>query len=269
MTASTPLIQSRIAEGDAALIAYLPLGFPSVDQSVEAALTLLENGVDVIELGFPYSDPGMDGPIIQRATATALARGTHLEDLFSAVRTLSETGAPILSMTYWNPVFWYGVERFAADFAEAGGAGLITPDLPPEEAGAWFEASDRHALERVFLTAPSSTDERLRLISESSSGWVYAAATMGVTGARSTVDLRTENLVSRTREAGAETVCVGLGVSSAVQAKTIGSYADGVIVGSAFVKPLLDLEFPAALQEMASLAQELRTGVTGARQGSN
>lgn len=268
MTASAPLIHSRVAEGDAALIAYLPLGFPTVDKSVEAALTLLENGVDIIELGFPYSDPGMDGPVIQRAAAAALEEGTHLEDLFEAVQTLSETGAPILSMTYWNPVYWYGVEKFAQAFAQAGGAGLITPDLPPEEAGPWIEASQKHGLERVFLTAPSSTDERLELISDNSNGWVYAAATMGVTGARSTIDARTQELVARTRRAGAEAVCVGLGVSSAVQAKTIGSYADGVIVGSAFVKPLLDLRFSAALEELATLAGELRTGVTGARYGS-
>lgn len=265
---SAPLIQRSVATGDAALIAYLPLGFPTVDQSVRAALTLLDNGVDIIELGFPYSDPGMDGPVIQRAAATALTHGTHLEDLFEAVETLSATGAPILSMTYWNPVNWYGVERFAEAFAQAGGAGLITPDLPPEEAGEWVEASDKYGLERVFLTAPSSTEHRLKLISNASSGWVYAAATMGVTGARSTIDARTHQLVERTREAGAQTVCVGLGVSTGEQARTIGSYADGVIVGSAFVRPLLDEDFPQALSTLSALAQDLRRGVQGSRKGS-
>lgn len=267
MTASAPLIESRVAAGDAALIAYLPLGFPSVDQSIEAAKVLLENGVDVLELGFPYSDPGMDGPVIQEATGRALASGVHLEDLFRAVSELSETGAPILSMTYWNPVHWYGVDRFAKDFAAAGGAGLITPDLPPEEAGEWINASDEHGLERVFLAALSSSSERLELIANASDGWVYAASAMGVTGQRSWIDARLENLVARCRAAGADTVCVGLGVSTGEQARAIGTYADGVIVGSALVKPLLTQEFDQALETLANLARELREGVSGARKG--
>lgn len=265
MTASVPVIQARVAQGDAALIGYLPLGFPTVQKSVKAALTLLENGIDAIELGFPYSDPAMDGPVIQRAATIALEQGTHLEDLFEAVQTLSATGAPILSMTYWNPVYWYGVDRFSRDFAAAGGAGLITPDLPPEEAEEWIEASDKYGLERVFLGAPSSTPERLRIIADNCSGWVYAASTMGVTGARSQIDQRTAELVQRTREAGAATVCVGLGVSNGDQARTIGSYADGVIVGSAFVKPLLELDYEKALRSLATLAQDLRRGADGAR----
>ncbi len=265
MTASAPVIADQVSRGNAALVAYLPVGFPTVDQSIEAAQVLLDNGVDVIELGFPYSDPAMDGPVIQQATTKALERGVHLEDLFRAVSELSAGGAPILSMTYWNPVHWYGVERFAKDFAQAGGAGLITPDLPPEEGGDWTRASDRYGLERVYLAALSSTQERLQLISEASDGWVYAASTMGVTGTRSWVDARLEDLVRRTREAGAETVCVGLGVSTGEQAHSIGKYADGVIVGSAFVKPLLDLDFDHALIRLAELAQELRAGVDGAR----
>ena len=267
MTASAPVIMDQVARGNAALIAYLPVGFPSVDGSIQAAQVLLDNGVDVIELGFPYSDPAMDGPVIQQATTRALERGVHLEDLFRAVSELSASGAPILSMTYWNPVHWYGVERFARDFARAGGAGLITPDLPPEEGGDWTAASDKYGLERVYLAALSSTEERLRIISEASDGWVYAASTMGVTGTRSWVDARLEELVGRTRAAGAETVCVGLGVSTGEQARSIGTYADAVIVGSAFVKPLLEQEFDEALVRMAELARELRAGVDGARKG--
>lgn len=268
MTASKPVIEAQLARGNAALIGYLPVGFPSVSQSIEAAQVLLDNGVDIIELGFPYSDPAMDGPIIQQATTRALEQGVHLEDLFTAVEQLSSGGAPILSMTYWNPVHWYGVERFSKDFAAAGGAGLITPDLPPEESGQWKESSDRYDLERIYLAALSSTDERLKLISEESRGWVYAASSMGVTGARSWIDERLANLVSRIRESGAETVCVGLGVSTGEQARTIGTYADGVIVGSAFIKPLLSLEYEDALSHLAELAQELRRGVDGARKGN-
>lgn len=269
MTHSAPLFQEKVADGDAALIGYLPLGFPSVDQSIEAAQVLLDNGVDAIELGFPYSDPGMDGPVIQRATTAALAKGTHLEDLLRAVETLSASGAPILSMTYWNPILWYGVDAFARDFAAAGGAGLITPDLPPEEAAGWIAASDQYDLERVFLAAPSSTPERLKKITDASRGWVYAASTMGVTGQRAALDSRTEKLVADCRAAGAETVCVGLGVSNGEQARTIGHYADGVIVGSALIKPLLEEDYDDALESLKTLAVDLHHGVMGARKGTN
>lgn len=268
MTASAPVIRAQVERGNAALIGFLPLGFPSVAQSVEAAQVLLANGVDVIELGFPYSDPAMDGPVIQEATRVALERGVHLEDLLEAVETLSETGAPILSMTYWNPIHWYGIDRFAHDFAAAGGAGLITPDLPPDDAHQWIDSSNRLGLERVFLAAPSSTPQRLRTIANASNGWVYAASTMGVTGQRREVDSHTQQLVADCRHAGAETVCVGLGVSDGAQARQIGRYADGVIVGSAYVRPLLDQDFDTALQSLALLAQEMRLGVDGAREGS-
>lgn len=268
MTASEPVIQSQVARGNAALIGYLPVGFPTVKQSIEAARVLLDNGVDVIELGFPYSDPGMDGPVIQQATSLALERGVHLEDLFDAVEQLSAGGDPILSMTYWNPVHWYGVEKFSRDFASAGGAGLITPDLPPEESKRWIESSDRYGLERVYLAALSSTEERLKIISQNSKGWVYAASSMGVTGERSWIDARLADLVSRIRDSGTETVCVGLGVSSGEQARTIGAYADGVIVGSAFIKPLLAMDFDDALVHLAALTKDLRAGVDGARKGN-
>ena len=266
---SREVIQETNARGDAALLGYLPLGFPTVDQSIEAAKVLVDGGVDVIELGFPYSDPGMDGPVIQKATTAALETGTHLEDLFRAVKELTDYGACVVSMTYWNPVHWYGVDRFAKEFAEAGGAGLITPDLPPEEAAEWVAASDRYGLERVFLVAPSSTDERLKRIGEASNGWVYAASTMGVTGQRSKVDDAARGLVAAAREQGCDPVCVGLGVSNGEQAAEIGSYADGVIVGSALVKPLLDLPWDEAREVLAAKARDLAAGVRGARVGSS
>lgn len=265
MTHSQPVIASEVARGNAALIGYLPVGFPSVAQSIEVGQLLLERGFDAIELGFPYSDPGMDGPTIQAATVSALQSGVHLEDLFLAVKELSTQGDPILSMTYWNPVHWYGVDRFAAEFARAGGAGLITPDLPPEEAGPWIKASDTYDLERVFLAAPSTTPQRMKVIVEATRGWVYAAATMGVTGARSEVDAATEKLVEKIRLGGARCVCVGLGVSSGAQAREIGAYADGVIVGSALIKPLVELSFVDALSAIADLADELKDGVRGAK----
>lgn len=265
MKHSSEVIRRELDKGNAALIGYLPLGYPTVDKSIQVAKTMIENGVDLIELGFPYSDPGMDGPVIERAVVAALKQGTHLEDLFRAVREITETGAPVLSMTYWNPIHWYGVERFAQHFNESGGAGLITPDLPPEEAQEWVEASDQYGLERVFLAAPSSSDQRLALISSTSNSWIYAASTMGVTGKRSSVDSAAFGLVERCREAGAPLVCVGIGVSTGQQAREIASYADGVIVGSAFVKLLDNEDWEQALADVADLAQELKEGTTDAK----
>ena len=262
---SAVAIDAALERGDAALIAYLPVGFPSVEDSIRAGQVLADAGVDAIELGFPYSDPGMDGPTIQRATVAALESGTHLEDLFHAVDELTSYGVSTTSMTYWNPVEWWGVERFARDFATVGGSGLITPDLPPEEGAQWEAASDKYDLERIYLTAPSSPEHRLKLIAEHSRGWVYAASSMGVTGARATVGEHVADVVARTRAAGAQRVCVGLGVSTGAQAREIGAYADGVIVGSALVKTLFDEDFDRGLKALGELASELKSGVTGAR----
>lgn len=258
---SAAAIDAARAEGRAALIGYLPVGFPSVEASVRAGLVLAEAGVDVLELGFPYSDPGMDGPTIQRATVAALERGTYLEDLLHAVDELTAAGLPTAVMTYWNPVEWYGVERFARDFAAVGGSGLITPDLPPEEAAEWEAASDAHDLERIYLVAPSSPEHRLRLIAEHCRGWTYAASTMGVTGARGAVGAEVAGLVEHTRAAGADRVCVGLGVSTGEQARQIGAFADGVIVGSALVKTLFSEPLDRGLRELETLARELARGV--------
>lgn len=227
------------AEGRAALIGYLPVGFPSVDDSIAAAIELGNNGADIIELGVPYSDPVMDGPVIQQATAEALEKGFRLKDLFRAVSEITAaTDAVVVVMTYWNPVLRYGVDKFVADLAAAGGAGMITPDLVPDEASAWFAASDKHGLDRIFLAALSSSTERLHTIAQASSGFVYAVSVMGVTGARSSVSAGAQQLVADIREAGAENVCVGLGVSKREHVEEIGAYADGVIVGTALVKAL-------------------------------
>jgi len=150
-------IRARRDAGTGALIGYLPVGFPDLATSIEAAVTLAENGVDVIELGMPYSDPVMDGPVIQAATQRALAEGFRVRDVFTAVREITaRTSAPVVVMTYWNPVEQYGVRRFADDLAAAGGAGLITPDLIPDEAASWLEASEATGLDRVFLASPST-----------------------------------------------------------------------------------------------------------------
>ena len=250
-------IRRRNEEAAGALIGYLPVGFPTLDESVEAAVALVENGVDVLELGLPYSDPVMDGTVIQAATQQALANGFRLADGFEAVRRITErVDAPVLIMTYWNPVVQYGVDRFADDLAAAGGAGLITPDLIPDEAGDWIAASERTGLDRVFLAAPTSTDARLRQAVDSSRGFVYAVSTMGITGARTDVDQAARALVARLREAGSEASCVGLGISTSDQVAEVLEYAEGAIVGSALVKALAD----GGVDAVGSVAAELARG---------
>jgi tryptophan synthase alpha chain len=255
-------IARRNAEAKGALVGYLPAGFPSLDASIDAAVALAENGVDIIELGLPYSDPVMDGPVIQQATQTALAGGFRLRDGFTAVREITaRVGVPVLLMTYWNPVLQYGVDRFADDLVAAGGAGLITPDLIPDEGSAWIAASDRTGLDRVFLAAPSSTDARLKQAVETSRGFVYAVSTMGITGARADVDTAARTLVGRLRDAGATSTCVGLGISSAAQVSEVLDYADGAIVGSALVKALAE----GGVEHVAAVASQLAAGTRRAK----
>ncbi|WP_300766851.1 tryptophan synthase subunit alpha [uncultured Bifidobacterium sp.] len=238
-SAMETLFERLDEENRPAFIGYLPYGFPDVEMSLRALRTMVENGVDAVEIGLPYSDPVMDGPVIQAAAQKAIESGEKIAGVFDAVRVVSEAGAVPLIMSYWNLIMHYGVERFADDFAQAGGAGLITPDLIPDEADEWIEASQRHGLDRIFLVSPDSTDERLGVAARDSRGFVYAASRMGVTGERTTLSSSPEALVSRTRKAGASRVCVGIGVSNAQQAAQVGSYADGVIVGSALVHTLL------------------------------
>lgn len=234
-------IDAARAEGRGAFVGYLPLGFPDLETSIEAAVTLAENGVDVIELGPPYSDPVMDGTVIQEATQAALAGGFRMRDTFTAIRAItSRVDVPVLVMTYWNPVVQYGVDRYADDLLAAGGAGLITPDITPDAAADWIAASTRTGLDRVFLAAPTSTDERLGLIVGNSTGFVYTVSTMGITGERAQLDAAARSLVARLREHGAEHACVGIGISTADQISGVLEYADGAIVGTALVRALRD-----------------------------
>ncbi len=258
-----------LASGDqprAALVGYLPVGFPTVEGSISAVRTMIDAGVDVVELGMPYTDPVMDGPVIQAAAARALANGTRVRDTLRVIEEVAGTGVPVLVMTYWNLVLRYGVDAYARDLAAAGGAGLITPDLIPDEAGDWLAASDAHGLDRVFLVAPSSTPERTAATVAASRGFVYAASTMGVTGERATVGDRAERLVADTRAAGATRVCVGLGVSRPDQAAEVAGYADGVIVGTALVRSLLEAPDEASgLTALARVTAGLAEGVRSAQ----
>jgi len=255
-------IALRRQAGSGALIGYLPVGFPNLTESIDAAVALAANGVDVIELGLPYSDPVMDGPVIQAATQQALAGGFRLSQGFEAVAAITaQVNIPVLVMTYWNPVVQYGVERFADDLIVAGGAGLITPDLIPDEGKAWITASERTGLDRVFLAAPSSSDARLDQAITASRGFVYAVSTMGTTGARAGVDSAARVLVERLRAAGSTSACVGLGISTPEQVREILGYADGAIVGSALVKALAD----GGVGAVAALARALSEGTENIR----
>ena len=265
MSTVSDAFEKAAAEGRAALVGYLPAGFPSVDGAIQAATAMAGSGCDVLEIGLPYSDPLMDGPVIQEATHRALAAGARVTDVLRTVEAVAGTGVPLLVMTYWNPVDHYGVASFAADLAAAGGAGLITPDLPPEEAGEWVRASDKHGLDRVFLVAPSSSDERIARITAACRGFVYAASLMGTTGARDAVGSAAAGLVSRVRAATGLPVAVGLGVRDGGQAAEVAGFADGVIVGSAFVQRLLAAPDAAAgLAAVRELAAELAAGVRAA-----
>jgi tryptophan synthase alpha chain len=244
------------AEGRSALIGYLPTGFPDVPSSIAAMTAMVESGCDIIEVGIAYSDPGMDGPVIAAATEAALHGGVRVRDALTAVEAISNAGGRAVVMTYWNPVLRKGIDTFARDLASAGGLGMITPDLIPDEADEWMAVSDAHDLDRIFLVAPSSTPERLATTVQASRGFVYAASTMGVTGARDAVSVAAPELVRRVKSVSDIPVGVGLGVRSREQAAEIGAYADGVIVGSALVSALKD-----GIGAVRALTEELADGV--------
>jgi tryptophan synthase alpha chain len=251
------------AEGRAALVGYLPAGFPTVERSIEAMIAMVDAGCDIIEIGLPYSDPVMDGPTIQTAVQQALEGGVRTADVLRTVEAVAATGAPTVVMTSWNPVERYGVERFAADMASAGGAGLITPDVTPDVVPQWIAAADEHDLDKIFLVAPSSTDQRLAMTTAACRGFVYATAVMGVTGARATTSELAPPLVARAKATTDLPIGVGLGISNGDQAAEVASYADAVIVGSAFVRALLDAgtDREAGLNALRVLTEDLARGV--------
>ena len=262
MTGVGDAFEKAAAAGRAVLVGYLPAGFPTVEGAIAATLAMAEAGADVVEIGLPYSDPLIDGPVIQEAVHRALTGGTSIRDVLHTVEAVAAAGVPALVMTYWNPVDHYGVDAFARDLAAAGGSGLITPDLTPEEAGPWLDAAAAHRLDQVFLVAPSSTPERIELITGLCRGFVYAASLMGITGSRATVSADAAGLVERVRAVTPLPVAVGLGVRDGAQAAEVASFADGVIVGSAFVKRLLDApDLAAGIGAVQDLAGDLAAGV--------
>jgi tryptophan synthase alpha chain len=254
------------AENRAALIAYIPAGFPSQAGCAKAIQALADAGVDAIEIGFPYSDPVMDGPVIQEAADISLKGGTKAADVFAALKVASSTGVAAVVMTYWNPIAKYGVEKFAQSIADNGGSGVITPDLTIEESDAWISATQKSGINPIYVVAPSTKDDRLQNVTAKTGGFVYAASMMGVTGTRDAVASTASELVARVRTVTDLPISVGLGVSTREQAKSLAAYADGVIVGSAFIKLLLEAKSEQeGLDAISHLAKELALGVREGR----
>ncbi|CAN2194163.1 TrpA Tryptophan synthase alpha chain [Candidatus Nanopelagicaceae bacterium] len=266
---TTPLddlfVKTR-AENRAALIAYIPAGFPSIEGCKKVIQAFVDGGVDAIEIGFPYSDPVMDGPTIQAAADQSLAQGTGAKEVFQALKVATDAGVAAVVMTYWNPIEKYGVEKFAQSIADNGGSGVITPDLTIEESASWKEAVEKIGINPIYVVAPSTTDARLPKVTSCCSGFVYAASLMGVTGTRTSVSSGAPDLVARIRTTTDLPIAVGLGVSTREQAKGVAGYADGVIVGSAFINALLDARDEATgLAAVKALASELALGVREGR----
>ena len=247
----------------AKLIGYVPAGFPTIDGAKQIIKAMVDAGVDAIEVGFPYSDPVMDGPTIQAAADQSLSNGTTSSDVMETLK-YAATLAPSVIMSYWNPIEKYGIEKFASDMAAAGGSGTITPDLTIEEASPWLESCKKHGLNPIFVIAPSSNDLRLEKVVANCGGFVYAASIMGVTGARAQVSSAAEELVERARNFTKLPISVGLGVSTPEQAAGVAKYANGVIVGSAFINAVQKAPtFEAGLEAVKKLAQDLKSGIAG------
>ncbi|HKD88213.1 MAG TPA: tryptophan synthase subunit alpha [Streptosporangiaceae bacterium] len=244
MSGNLKLLVDTLAEAKqdnrAALITYMPAGFPTVNEGIALTQVMLDSGADIVEVGLPHSDPVLDGPIIQAADDIALRGGVRIADVIRTVReSYQATRKPVVVMSYWNPIEKYGVERFSSELAEAGGAGCILPDLPVQESARWRESAAKHGLATIFVVAPSTADERLRAITAAGSGFVYASSLMGVTGVREAVSAAAGSLVRRIRATTELPVCVGIGISNAAQAAEVARFADGVIVASALVKAIL------------------------------
>jgi len=256
------LFEKTRSENRAALIGYLPAGFPTKEECIAGIQAMVNGGVDAVEIGFPYSDPVMNGPVIQAAADLALSNGTNASDVFDIVEATSKMGVPAIVMTYWNPIERYGVDQFAEELVRRGGAGVITPDLTIEESQPWENATQSSGAHRIYVVAPSTTENRLPLVTQQCSGFIYAASLMGVTGTRTAVSGNAKELVARIRQVSSTPVAVGLGVSNRDQAHEVASYADGVIVGSAFIRQLQESSsIHEGLEKVEALARSLSEGV--------
>jgi tryptophan synthase alpha chain len=260
------LFESAKQQNRAVLIGFLPAGFPSQKKSKKIVKAMLDGGVEAIEIGFPYSDPVMDGPVIQAASDQAIKNGSGVKEVFDLLETSVNFGAPSMIMSYWSPIEKYGVKEFAAEISRVGGSGVITPDLTYEESDSWRVEASKNSINRIYVVAPSTTNDRLAKVSGECSGFIYAASLMGVTGARDSVSANAKQLVERIRAVSQTPVAVGLGVSNKDQATEVASYADGVIVGSAFIKVIWEFgSGRKGLKKVKELARSLAGGVSSAR----
>ena len=246
------------AQGRAALVGYLPAGYPTLTASADAFARIIDGGCDLVEVGLPWSDPVIDGAVIQAASEVSRHNGFRVRDIFALVDGIARRGGRAVVMSYINPVLAYGMSNFARDLAAAGGLGVITPDLIVDEADEWLDATSEHGIDPIFLVAPASSPERITRTVAATKGFLYAASTMGVTGARDQVSSSAPDLVTRCRALTELPIGVGLGVRTGAQAAEIAQFADAVIVGSAFTSAAGADDPGAAL---TALASELAAGV--------
>jgi len=242
-----------------AFIAYVTVGYPSMWATLQAVPLLAECGCDIIELGIPFSDPLADGTTIQKASFDALQNGITPQTCLEVAQKLRlKTDIPLVFMSYYNPVFHYGTEKFCVECEKAGIDGLIIPDLPPEEGTELQRATVKHDLDLIYLLAPTSTDERTRMVAEKSSGFIYLVSVTGVTGARTELSKELSSFVTKVRNITDKPICVGFGISTPEQAKHVAQISDGVIIGSRIIQLLEMGYFPNSLQIFAT---ELRSAL--------
>ena len=242
-----------------ALIPYITTGYPDTETTLKAISLLTENGADIIELGIPFSDPLADGATIQESSYQALLKGVNTDTCLEiAQKARTSTTAPLVFMTYYNPVLQYGLERFCRAGAEAGIYGLIVPDLPPEEGTDLENYTSRYGLDLIYLLAPTSTPERIKMVADKSRGYIYLVSVAGVTGARSSLPPDLATFIARVRQAAKQPLCVGFGISTTEQAGEIGKLADGVIIGSKLIQLMKEDK---TLSSLAKFIRAARTAL--------
>jgi len=254
---------SRIASvfrkaGHRALIPYVTAGYPSIEDTLKVVPVLAENGCDIVELGIPFSDPLADGATIQKASFNALKNGITPKLCLEVAEKLSrKVDIPLVFMTYFNPILNFGLDAFCTGCAESGVDGLIVPDLPPDEGCELEGITGKHDLDLIYLLAPTSSDDRIQLVSERARGFIYLVSVTGVTGARASLPQELNPFVARVRTAARQPLCVGFGISTPDQARQVAAVADGVIVGSRIIQ-LLETE---GLKAVADFVNQLRRAI--------
>ncbi|PSB01061.1 tryptophan synthase subunit alpha [Merismopedia glauca] len=264
MTSVSSCLAHLRSQQQCALIPFITAGDPDLETTAEALKVLDANGADLIELGVPYSDPLADGPVIQAAATRALQKGVSLDDVIAMVAKISpEVRSPIILFTYYNPILHRGIEKFLGQIAAAGVKGLVIPDLPLEEAASVIEPAKLVGIELILLVAPTSPPDRIRAIAQQSQGFIYLVSVTGVTGVRSQVENRVEDLLAQLHAVTDKPVAVGFGISQAEQAKQMKDWgADGAIVGSAFVKLMSDRTPQESLAAIGKFCRSLKQAIS-------